>query len=291
MSILEKINSFRKKARRVNDVSSALTQGVSGIASIFTGQVRNDTFIETGLPNVERMKANLERGVARANKFAVYITPPRMLAGSNASYLLFRTQATELPGQTLDVIQHRPMGFGNARQMPTGYNPFPPVGVEFILSGDYREYKYLSSWFDGIVKKSDGRSENQGGTHLVNFHENYACQMAIVAYNELGDVTYECFFKDAYPTQLDPVSLNWALNDQINAVRAQFSYTAWYDRTVRDSSDSKFPNILTGIDARIGAQINGAPETGFKAFGVEDKLPSGVRDAIDVITAGGFLQF
>ena len=115
MSILEKINSFRKKARRVNDVSSALTQGVSGIASIFTGQVRNDTFIETGLPNVERMKANLERGVARANKFAVYITPPRMLAGSNASYLLFRTQATELPGQTLDVIQHRPMGFGNAR--------------------------------------------------------------------------------------------------------------------------------------------------------------------------------
>jgi len=291
MSIISKINEFKKKARKVKDVSSAVNQGVSGIRGLITGRVEDDAIIQRGIESVERMKANLNKGVARQNRYAVYITPPRMLAGENTSYLLFRTQATELPGLTLNTFNHQPMGFGNPRSMPAGYNLYPNLGVDFVSSADYREWKFFSTWFDGIVKRPTQKAENQGDTHMLNYYDDYTCQISIVAYNELGDPVYECYFNDAYPVQLNPVNLNWAANDGYVSFPVQFAYRSWYDKTIRDGFESRFPNILTGIDSRIGAQIVGALETGLGAFGIEDKLPTSVRDAVNVVTGGGLLNF
>lgn len=291
MSIISKINEFKKKARRVRDVSSSINQGISGIRGLITGEIEQNTVIRNGLPGVERVKANLDKGLARPSRYAVYLTPPRMLAGQNTSYLLFRTGATELPGLTLSAFNHQPMGFGNPRQMPAAYTLYPNLGIDFTSSADYREWRFFSSWFDGIVKRPNQQAENRGDTHFVNYHDDYTCQISVVAYNELGDPVYECYFKDAYPLQLNPINFNWALTDSIVTFPVQFAYTAWYDRTIRNKFDSRFPNILTGVDARIGAQITGALETGFSALGIEDKLPTSVRDAVNVITGGGLLNF
>jgi hypothetical protein len=291
MSILSKINEFKKKAKRFRDATSSINQGIDGIRSLVTGEISADARIRTGISGVEQIKANLDKGVARPSRYAVYITPPRMLVGQNTSYLLFRTEATELPGQNINVFNHQPMGFGNQRQMAAGYNMYPNLGVTFMASADYREWRFFSGWHDGIVKKPGKQAENRGGTHLVNYYDQFTCQIAVVGYNELGDVVYECFFNDAYPIQLSPINLNWAATDSVVTFPVQFAYRDWYDNAVRDSSQSKFPNILTGIDARIGSQITGALETGFKAFGVSDPLPSGVRDAVNVITGGGLLNF
>lgn len=291
MSIISKINEFKKKARRVRDVTSAINQGADGIRGLITGEISSNARITNGLPSVERVKANLNKGVARPNKFAVYLTPPKMLTGQNTSYLLFRAEGTELPGQTLNVFNHQPLGYGNPRQMPSSYTLYPNLGVTFNVSADYREWKFFSAWFDGIVKKPGKGAENRGGTHLVNYYNDYVCQIAVVAYNELGDIVYECFFNDAYPVQLSPINLSWSATDSVTTFPIQFAYKDWYDVTVREGAESKFPNILTGIDARIGSQITGALETGFAAFGASDQLPSSVRDAVNVITGGGLLNF
>lgn len=291
MSIISKINEFKKKARRVKDFTSSINQGIDGVRSLLTGQIADDARITNGLASVERMKANLNKGVAKPSRFALYLTPPRMLAGQNTSYLMFRAEGTEFPGQNLNVFNHQPLGYGNPRQMPTGYNLYPNLGVTFNMSADYREWKFFSAWFDGIVKKAGKGSENTGGTHLVNYYNDYVCQLSIVGYNELGDVVYECFFNDAYPIQMSPINLAWSSTDTYTTFPIQFAYKDWYDVTIRENIRSKFPNILTGIDSRTGAQITGALETGFAAFGASDRLPTSVRDAVNVITGGGILNF
>lgn len=291
MSILEKINEFKKKASRVRDITDAISQGTNGIRGLITNEIANSVRIGRGAANIERMKANLDKGVASVSRYVVYITPPKMLTGENTSYLMFRTENTELPGQTINVFNHQPMGFGTPRQMPTSYTLPPNLGITFLGSANYREWKFFSTWLDGIVKKPREGAENVNGTHFVRFYSDYTCQICVVGYNELGDPVYECYFNDAYPIQVNPINFAWATTDTTLTFPVQFAYKNWYDAGVRKDFESKFPNFLSGIDSRIGAQITGALETGLRAFGIQDPLPQDVRDSINVITGGGLLDF
>jgi hypothetical protein len=289
MSIISKINKFKKDARKTKDFTGSIAQGASSIQSLITGRISEDTRIG-GLQSINNIKSNLNTGIAKPSRYAVYLTTPPMLAGQNSSYLLFRTSSAELPGQTLNRINVKPLGYGNPRSLPTNYNIFPDVTVEFMASSDQREYKYFTMWQDGIIKKPNSKAESSLGFHTVSFLNRYACKMSIVLYNELGDAVYECYFNDLYPVQINPVSLSWDANDQVYKFTVTFAYTNWYDITTRDGFDSQFPNVLGGIDSRIGAGISGALETGFGVFGKSSDVPQGVYDAVNVITGGGLLN-
>lgn len=291
MSILGKINEYRQKARKVKDFTGALAQGAESIQSLITGRVSEDARLGPSISSVNQIKANLGGGIAKPSRYAVYLTTPRILNGQNAGYLLFRTSTVELPGQTLNRMNVKPLGYGNARSLPINYNIFPDVTIEFMASTNMREYKYFNAWMDGIVKKPNGKSENTLGFHTVNYLSEYACKMAIAMYSETGDVVYEAYFNDLYPVQVNPIPLSWDANDQMLKFTVTFAYTNWYDSTTRDGTQSAFPNILGGIDSRIGAGIAGALETGFKVFGKSSSLPSNVYDAVNVISGGGLLNF
>jgi hypothetical protein len=289
MSIIGKINKFKKDARKIKDFTGAVAQGASSIQSLITGRIADDARID-GLQSLNNIRGNLNSGVAKPSKYAVYLTTPPMMGRQNSSYLLFRTSSAELPGQTLNRINVKPLGYGNPRSLPTNYNIFPDITIEFMSSADQREYKYFTMWQDGIVKKPNLKAENSLGFHTVNFLNQYACNMSIVLYSELGDPVYECFFNELYPVQINPVVLSWDANDQIYKFTVTFAYTNWYDSTTRDTTNNVFPNILGGIDARIGAGISSALETGFSVFGKSSDVPRGVYDAVNVITGGGLLD-
>lgn len=290
MSILEKINSFKKEARKVKDFTGSVSQGAKTLQGLFTGQLSDDFRLGPGISSVNQIKANLGGGIAKPSRYAVYLTTPKILTPSNSGYLLFRTSAAELPGQTLNRINVKPLGYGNPRSMPTNYNIFPDVTVEFMASADQREYKYFTLWQDGIVKKPNSKAENSLGFHTVEFLSEYSCKMSIVLYDELGTPVYECFFNELYPVQINPVNLSWDANDQQYKFTVTFSYTNWYDQDTRDGRDSKFPNVLGGIDSRIGAGVAGALETGFGVFGKSSDIPNAVFDAVNVISGGGLLN-
>ncbi len=290
MSILGKINKFKKEARKVKDFTGSVSQGAKTLQGLLTGQLADDFRLGPGISSVNQVKANLGGGIAKPSRYAVYLTTPPKMTPQNTSYLLFRTSAAELPGQTLNRINVKPLGYGNPRSMPTNYNIFPDITVEFMASADQREYKYFCAWQDAIVKKPNTKAENSLGFHTVEFLDRYACQMSIVLYDELGDAVYECYFKELYPVQINPVNLSWDANDQQYKFTVTFSYTNWYDVTTRDGVESNFPNLFGGIDARIGAGIAGALETGFGVFGKSSSIPNGVFDAVNVISGGGLLN-
>jgi len=291
MSILAKINEFKRKASKVNDFSESIGQGARGVHALLTGEINPDARINTGLPAINQISGNLNTGINKPSRYAVYLTPPRILANQNTSYLLFRTTTAELPGLTINRLTTKPLGYGNARNLPTALNIFPDITIEFLASADQREYKFFSAWTDGIVKRPNDKAENTKGFHTVNYLHDYSCNMSIVLYSETGDSVYECFFNELYPVQVNPIPLSWDANDQAFRFSITFAYTNWYDRTIRDSIETKFPKILGGIDTRIGSQIAGALNTGFSVFGVQSTLPTNVSDALNVITGGGLLDF
>lgn len=290
MSIIGKINEFKKKARKVKDFTGALSQGASSISALLTGRVADDARLGPSISSVNQIAANLGGGVAKPSRYAVYLTAPRILNGQNIGYLLFRTSAVELPGQTLNRMNVKPLGYGNARSLPTNYNIFPDVTIEFMASADMREYNYFSLWQDGIIKKPNAKAENSTGFHTVNYLREYSCKMAVAMYNELGDVTYEAYFNDLYPVQINNIPLSWEMNDQLLKFTVTFAYSNWYDKTTRDGATSGFPKVLGGIDARIGAGIAGALETGFKVFGKSSSVPRRVFDAVNVLSGGGLFK-
>lgn len=291
MSILNKINKFRRDLKRVKDFTGSVAQGAESVRDLIDGRVSDDARLGPGLASINQIAANLGGGIAKPSRYAVYFSPPRVLANENMGYLLFRTLNTELPGQNINVINVKPHGIGNPRSMPTAFNIYPYLGVNFMASQDLREYALFSRWMDNIVKKPNVKSENTRGFHLANYQRDYACSISIVLYDEEGNSVYEAFFKDCWPVQLEPVDLNWDNTNQLLTFRVQFAFTSWYDYTIGDGVQSKFPNIIGGLDSRIGAGIAGALETGFKVFGVESKVPQRVFDAVNVISGGGLFNF
>jgi hypothetical protein len=293
MSILGKINSFKKDVSKGRDVSGSLTQGASSIRSLLTGEVADNARINKGLAGVNQLKANIETGLGSTSRFAVYMTPPKMLVGNNMGFLMFRTVNAELPGINLNRMNVKPHGYGSPRSMPTNYTLFPDISITYMASADLREYKFFSAWLDGIVKrpgmKSEGNSLNR--THTVNYLTEYGCSMSVVMYSETGNPVYECYFKDLYPVNMQNVTLSWDNNNQIFQFVVTYAYSAWYGAEIRDSASSKFGTLLGGMDPRIGSGLAGALTNGFKALGIESGLPNNVFDAQSVLGGGGILNF
>lgn len=293
MSILGKINSFKKDVAKVRDVSGSISQGASSIRGLLTGQVADDARINKGLSGVNQLKANIETGLGSTNRFAVYMTPPPMLVGQNMGFLMFRTVNAELPGINMNRMNVKPHGYGNPRSMPTNYTLFPDISITYMASADLREYKFFSAWMDGIVKRPGTKSEGNSvdKTHTVNYLTEYGCSMSIVMYSETGEPVYECYFKDLYPVNMQNVTLSWDNNNQIFQFVVTYAYSAWYGAEIRETASQQFGTLLGGMDPRIGSGLAGALTNGFKALGIESGLPNDVFDAQSVLGGGGILNF
>jgi hypothetical protein len=211
--------------------------------------------------SIDSLKASINRrgGVARANRYAIYISHPGKKGG-----LLGGLINTDLGGIISNVARSAlsggKIGFGGfindprdmflfcescnlpgrqiatqdlftsqkAYKRPYGYIN-DQVTMTFNLTNDYYAYNYLKSWMDMIVRKN---GEN-------DFHIGYKSEYTgDITIQQLGNTDYipvkGIKLINAYPVTLSQIALSNTSENSIAQVTVTFEFDDWEEESVVD---------------------------------------------------------
>ncbi len=190
-------------------------------------------------------------GLLRNNKYIVNINPPPLVARipgmtniiNNLGQMEFLVDSASLPSAALMTNDIRRYGYGAIEKKPLA-PLFTDVDMSFMLDGNVGIYKILYQWINMIVNYRWTTGADAGGgitsaTGLLNDNNNpyelaykneYATTIEIGLYDARGLATpnLSTNLRDAYPTFLGDIPLNWASTDPYIRVPVAFTYMDWY---------------------------------------------------------------
>ena len=239
--------------------------------------------------NVGDFKAKISEfgGLAKVNKFAVLITPPRwtgevsdgltITPGSQAN-LRFLCDTTILPGKNLNTIDYMPQGFGAIHKTPIGITQ-DALTLTFLMDGNHLVMKFFQLWMQEIINTGssfDGElaSYKDRTDHEISYKSNYTTTLIITFFSDDGGSQLEYHFKDAYPVQIGSVSLGWEQNDTIAKLPIEFTYSTY----------TVFKNVLpTQVSGGRGVNLfQRIAQLGTIAGVINNiRKPTSVQDAIN----------
>ena len=212
--------------------------------------------------SIDTLTASISRrgGMAKANRFAVYITHPgrkRSLLGglinTDLEGIIGNTLRTAIGGgsPSLGSFLNDPRDiflFCESTTMPGRQiatqdlytdmkgvkKPYAymndSVSMTFNLTNDYYMYKYLKSWMDSVISKSD-RGFN------VAYKENYTTDIVI---QQLGGQDYVPVYGvkliNAFPTTISSVNLANSSENTITQVQVTFEFDDWEEEGIAAGS-------------------------------------------------------
>lgn len=279
MSLFTKIKSIKKNV----DATKRFADDIKGGLGLDRDKViqEQSTPLQKRVFNVEQIKSHLGNGLARPNRYVALISTPPVLGSLSSQFLVHRTLGASLPGKNLFTSQSKPIGYGPIVRYPY-QNSYGQLDITFMTDSTYAEYKYFSLWTDSIVKGATNKNFSRGGFHLNNYRNDYRCLISLFGYDEAGVPQYSCFFVDAYPRDIQPVTLGWDQNDQVLQFTVTFDFTHWYDESIPEVMRGK-KDIAEGGEFDVFTNLL---ESGFAAAGVTGpgaSLPQDVRDAKNVL--------
>ena len=197
--------------------------------------------------NVNRFRSEIfKTGVLKNNKFFVRMYSPRgfsssgntdaaLLASTTVRFLEFWCESTNLPGVSLSTTEVRRYGYGAMEKKPyvTVTND---VTMSFIGDGKGIIWSYFQNWIklivnydmrNGITKES-GILRNQSPFELA-YKEEYAVDIHISVFDDAGNEIIHVVLRDAYPTFVGDIQLNWGDTNSLMRVPVTFSFFDWYN--------------------------------------------------------------
>ena len=147
---------------------------------------------------IDRFKRQVSsQGLLRGNKFKVKMYPPlSLLIGMDDEALERYATAATLPGRTIAQLERSE--FGEARSVGT-VQEHGEVTVDFILSEDAREKRYIERWQDLIFNPV---------LQKYGYYRDYIGKIEIHILghgNEKTEASYE--LQEAYPTGISEIAL------------------------------------------------------------------------------------
>lgn len=213
---------------------------------------------------IDTLKASIARrgGMARSNRFAIYMTHPNKkqgllntdlesLAGNAARSLIsggslsvssfiddprdmyLFCESVQMPGRQVTTTEH----FTGMKAIKKPYAFLnEDVAMTFNLTNDFYIYKYLKSWMDLVIPQD---SETD---FFLNFKENYTTDIII---QQMGNTdyipVYSVVLRNAYPISLNSIELSNASENAVTQCSVTFAYDNWYEE-----------GLLDGFARRVG---------------------------------------
>lgn len=191
--------------------------------------------------NIETFNAFLrDTGVLKSSKFLVRFTIPPGLFGlvgvaSTMQRLEFYCSDAKLPGiqlQTHDISRY---GYG-VRERKPGNPTYQEIPFGFIGDGDGSIWRFFQMWLS-MINNTDMRSgilkpgvtASQHEPFEVSYKYEYAVDMDIIAYDEVGTEKIHITLREAFPFALGSIDLSWSAHNQVMVIPVAFAYTDWYD--------------------------------------------------------------
>jgi hypothetical protein len=171
--------------------------------------------------NVNQFRASLVNDGARPSLFEVVMNlPPILGAAPLTNDIIFRVRATSLPGDGVSpiVVPY----FGREIKI-AGTRTFPDWSFTIINDENFVARRNLETWLNAI------------NSHVGNLRSPAALAAAsyqadgwVYQYSKIGGAPIKTYkIVGAFPTDVAPIDLDWALGDQIEEYNITLSYQWW----------------------------------------------------------------
>lgn len=175
--------------------------------------------------SILNFKANLLQGGARANQFRVLLQFPAALpiigATDAARKGIFLCEAASLPGQTVNIT---PLMYRGREVKLAGERRFDNWQVTVINDGDFAIHTAFEQWMNAI----NNLRENTGVLNPAS----YVADMEVEQLDRNSSLTQTSlksyFFKNAWPTSITPIQLNFGDNDNVERFQVEFALD-WFE--------------------------------------------------------------
>ena len=206
--------------------------------------------------NLQQFKVRIDNsGLFQANRGVLRIIPPPIMltrATQNAlqayeiEYLI---DSFSLPGvswASSDGI--RRYGYGIMESRP--YVPiFTDLPITIMTDNNADAYSFFYEWTNLIVNYdySQGIAGRRNGyrTYEVGYKEDYASpEVQALCFNERDELILSFRMRDAFPTSMDQVPINWSLTNEISRLGINLHFTDFvmqYEDA--RSASSQLPNL------------------------------------------------
>jgi hypothetical protein len=230
---------------------------------------------------IDTLKSTIGKrgGLARANRFAIYITHPKMkgsmgpgllnmdigglvsnIAGSVMSGgsidpmaflndprdMFLLCESVQLPGKRITTME----SFTTHKGIKKPYSYMvDEVTFTFLLTNDYYTRKYFDQWQQMVIDQS---------TLKVNYKNDYVTDITIQQLSASNDVVpgYSIKLKNAFPLAMNAVELSNSTENSTLQCSVTLSFDDWQEQGLVDGFNDllgKGKDILSGTVGQIGS--------------------------------------
>ena len=161
---------------------------------------------------VDDFKSKLRGGGARPNLFKATINFPGY-ANGDAELTSFLCETAQLPGSTFGTIV---VPFRGRQLKMAGDRTFAPWTVTIINDTDFQVRNSMERWMNGI----NAHSANTGLTSPIA----YEADLFIEQLDRDGTSLKKYTLRGAFPTEVSPIDVSYASNDEIERFTVTFEF-------------------------------------------------------------------
>lgn len=192
------------------------------------------------MANLSDFKAQMIGGGARANQFRVDLSFPNFvtagtLVGINAQFMC---KAAQIPQSTID---NTPVFYRGRQVNFAGERTFAPWTVSVYNDTTFAVRNALERWSDGIMNHTATNGRTNPGDYQVD--------LLVTQLDRNGAAIKSYTFRDAYPTVISPIQLDYETNNVIEMFDVEWTYNYWTSNTT--GAGSGF-GINVAVDTPIG---------------------------------------
>jgi hypothetical protein len=187
------------------------------------------------------------RGLARPNRFEVFILPPPGLGALTGSGRLVSLlcESASLPAMSISTKPYRIYGASYQRPVSSEFNG-DGITLSFYIDNKMEVKSFFDAWMFKVVNPN---------SFNVSYQREYVSQIKIAQLDEKNNENYSIYLEDAFPRAVNMLDLNMGSTNQVHKLNVTFAYRRWF-------SESEFLNRLrfdpagSGIDDRPTAAFN-----------------------------------
>jgi hypothetical protein len=173
------------------------------------------------------------KGPARAHSYLVHITSKKI--GSRLTDICALCDTAELPGKSFDTSVYTM--YGPPRKMPYK-EQFGDLALSFICTNQMIEKRYFDFWQTLIVNPY---------TSNLGYYDEYVGEVYVFTLSPEHKLTYGVKFEEAYPLNVNPITLSYGDTNTYARLTVNFAYRKWTDIPV--TIDDLIPSIDLGTFA------------------------------------------